>query len=357
MKDRDFMKLAIEEAKMCRPEDRHTHPKVGAVVVKKGQVLAKGHRGEIDPKKGQHAEFTALELKLGTDSAADCTVYTTLEPCTTRRHPKVPCAYRLIERKVARVVIGMLDPNQDICGRGIRALRDAGITTDLFPHNLMAIVEEQNREFIREQQRVSKEQSAVRDMLTAAGISAFFPSRDHYREFRAQSSSITSYVNSAEASVVMVSVNLMTGMPFDGLCEILKQKLEARGSKFSATISLLNPRRKDLMSAMAPVLDSTASKLARAIEDSLERLTAFRRSLHPRTRQRVGLFTHNSIPFGSAILLDHRTPSGRIQIETKPYRAPIRESFAFEVVPSKRGRLYEVLAKGYHALLRDGQPV
>lgn len=354
MTDRDFMKLAIEEAKLCYSEDTGVHPKVGAVVVKKGQVLAQGHRGEV--RHGQHAEFTVLEVKLGKRSIADCTVYTTLEPCTKRTDPKIPCANRLIDRKVARVVIGMLDPNQDICGRGIRMLRDAGIATDLFPHDLMAIVEEQNREFIREQQRVSEDQSRLRDMVAAAGISAVIPSRDHYRDYRAQSSSIAKYVDSAKNSVVMVSVNLMTGMPFDGLCDVFKRKLEKKGSKFSVTISLLNPRRKDLMSALAPVLDSTAFKLSRSIKDSIERLNEFRAALLPNAHKRVRLFTHNSIPFGSAILLDHQTIGGRIQIETKAYKSPIRESFAFEVIRSKRGRFYEVLTKGYEDLVKDGEP-
>ena len=62
------------------------------------------HRGE-SPKS--HAEYIALDDKLSDDLVAGATVYTTLEPCTTRKRPKIPCARRLIDRKVARVVIGM----------------------------------------------------------------------------------------------------------------------------------------------------------------------------------------------------------------------------------------------------------
>jgi pyrimidine deaminase RibD-like protein/NTP pyrophosphatase (non-canonical NTP hydrolase) len=164
----DFMRMAIDASRKCKGEDDRAHPKVGAVVVKNGKVLAVTYRGELSD--GEHAEYTALERKLADDVLAGATVYTTLEPCTSRNHPKVPCADRLIDRKVARVVIGMLDPNPDITGKGQRRLRDANIKTDLFPADLMAEVEELNREFTRFQKR-QDEGPTVSDALIKANIS------------------------------------------------------------------------------------------------------------------------------------------------------------------------------------------
>ena len=151
--DHRFARLAIEEARKSVPEnDGRPHPLVGAVVVKNGNVLATAHRDEA---KGNHAEYIALEKRLADAAVAGATVYTTLEPCTTRNHPKIPCVERLIERKVGRVVIGMLDPDPRITGRGQRRLRRANIITDFFPSDLMSEVEELNREFTRKVEATS----------------------------------------------------------------------------------------------------------------------------------------------------------------------------------------------------------
>jgi pyrimidine deaminase RibD-like protein len=145
--ERYCMELAMHEARRSVGEEGRVSPYVGAVVVKGGIVLATAHRGEMG--KGEHAEFTALEKKLHDETLVGTTVYTTLEPCTTRNHPKVACARRLIERSVARVLIGMLDPNPSICGKGERLLRDHGIEVDRFPHDLIVRLEELNRNFTR----------------------------------------------------------------------------------------------------------------------------------------------------------------------------------------------------------------
>jgi pyrimidine deaminase RibD-like protein len=145
--DRYFMEIAIHEARQSVGEEGRHDPRVGAVVVRAGIVLATAHRGEKAP--GDHAEYTALEKKLKNESLAGATVYTTLEPCTRRSLSKTPCVQRLIDRGVARVLIGMLDPNPAICGRGERLLRDKTIEVERFPHDLIIRLEELNRDFTR----------------------------------------------------------------------------------------------------------------------------------------------------------------------------------------------------------------
>lgn len=145
--ERRYMELAIERASKAIAEDARPRPKVGVVIVRGTDLLVASFRGE--GKAGEHAEYTALEGQLSNVSVIGATVYTTLEPCTTRNHPKIPCAARLVERKVGRVVIGMLDPDPRITGRGVRLLRAANIEVELFPGDLASRVEEMNREFTR----------------------------------------------------------------------------------------------------------------------------------------------------------------------------------------------------------------
>lgn len=92
--DHQFMERALEAAR--RSMGKPTDPRVGAIAVVNEQVVGTAYRGEIEP--GQHAEFILLAKHLENVSLAGATVYTTLEPCTVRNPPKIPCVERLIQR-------------------------------------------------------------------------------------------------------------------------------------------------------------------------------------------------------------------------------------------------------------------
>lgn len=99
------------------------NPAVGCVIVKNGAVVGHGwHK-----KAGEaHAEIHALAMAGAEARGAD--VYVTLEPCShTGKTP--PCTKALIRAGVKRVVAGMLDPNPLVSGRGLAALKLAGIET------------------------------------------------------------------------------------------------------------------------------------------------------------------------------------------------------------------------------------
>ncbi len=133
----DAMKLAIELSQNCISENAaegKTSPKVGAVLVRNGEIIGSAYRGEM--RLGEHAEYTLLERKLRDEDLSNSTLFTTLEPCTLRGRGKIPCADRIIARSIPKVVVGMIDPNPRIGSTGLRRLKDRSIVIDFFPATL-----------------------------------------------------------------------------------------------------------------------------------------------------------------------------------------------------------------------------
>src|SRR3954453_17641477 len=124
MTDDDFMRRALPLAMNGRGRVE-PNPMVGCVIVKNGRVIGEGYHAQFG---GPHAEPTALANCA--ESPAGATAYVTLEPCCHTNKKTPPCVPRLIEAKIARVVVGTLDPNPEVDGKGVAMLRAAGITVD-----------------------------------------------------------------------------------------------------------------------------------------------------------------------------------------------------------------------------------
>lgn len=104
------------------------NPKVGCVLVKDDRVIGEGWHARCG---GDHAEVAALAdaVRRG-ESARGATAYVTLEPCS-HFGKTPPCAPRLVEEGVARVVVGMVDPNPKVKGGGLDILKAAGVEVSL----------------------------------------------------------------------------------------------------------------------------------------------------------------------------------------------------------------------------------
>jgi diaminohydroxyphosphoribosylaminopyrimidine deaminase / 5-amino-6-(5-phosphoribosylamino)uracil reductase len=115
-----FMRIALEEA--ARGVGRTSpNPAVGAILVKGGRIVARGHHAKAG---AAHAEVMALEEAGPRAQGAD--LYTTLEPCDHwGRTP--PCSRAILEAKVRRVICASSDPNPLVNGKGVARLRRAGV--------------------------------------------------------------------------------------------------------------------------------------------------------------------------------------------------------------------------------------
>jgi len=121
--DSDWMGRAVDAARQSRLI-ASPNPWVGCVLVNGAHVFS----GNTQRPGGQHAERVALDAA-GRD-AAGATLYTTLEPCA--HHGRTgPCTDAIIEAGVSRVVVGVVDPDEQVAGTGIEQLRQAGITVDI----------------------------------------------------------------------------------------------------------------------------------------------------------------------------------------------------------------------------------
>ena len=102
------------------------NPMVGAVVVKHGRLVGQGfHRRAGEP----HAEILALS-RAGS-RAKGATLYVTLEPCCHLNKRTPPCVPTVLRSGVRRVVVAMRDPNPAVKGKGLRALRRAGLSVTI----------------------------------------------------------------------------------------------------------------------------------------------------------------------------------------------------------------------------------
>jgi diaminohydroxyphosphoribosylaminopyrimidine deaminase/5-amino-6-(5-phosphoribosylamino)uracil reductase len=118
--DQEMMAEALEIGEQARAS-APPNPWVGAVVVRDGIIVASG---ATEPIGGRHAERVALDT-LEEVTPRDV-LYVTLEPCA--HHGRTgPCSEAIVSRGIRTVIIGLIDPDPKVQGRGVTALRDAGV--------------------------------------------------------------------------------------------------------------------------------------------------------------------------------------------------------------------------------------
>jgi diaminohydroxyphosphoribosylaminopyrimidine deaminase/5-amino-6-(5-phosphoribosylamino)uracil reductase len=125
---RRAMRLAVGGRGRVEP-----NPLVGCVIARDGRVIGEGYHQRFG---APHAEPNALNACH--ENPAGSTMYVTLEPCSHTNKKTPPCVPTLIAAQPARIVIGTIDPNREVNGRGVVQLQNAGIEVQLAPPDLAA---------------------------------------------------------------------------------------------------------------------------------------------------------------------------------------------------------------------------
>ena len=111
------------------------NPMVGCVIVHRDQIIAEGYHEKFG---AQHAEPNAIR-QVSDEVLRESTLYVNLEPCS--HYGKTPpCADLIISKGIKKVVVGNLDPNPLVAGKGIQKLKDAAIEVT------QAVLEKEGRE-------------------------------------------------------------------------------------------------------------------------------------------------------------------------------------------------------------------
>ncbi len=121
-KDTKYMQRALELASKGRG-NTSPNPMVGAVIVSDDKIIGEGYHTQAGSR---HAEIMAIESVARKDLLKRATMYVSLEPCS--HYGKTPpCAARIIEEGIPRVVVASDDPSKRVGGKGIAMLQDAGV--------------------------------------------------------------------------------------------------------------------------------------------------------------------------------------------------------------------------------------
>ena len=116
-----YIKRCLEIAKNGLGNTR-PNPMVGSVIVHNNKIIGEGYTSKYG---GNHAEVNAINSVLNKNLLKEATLYVTLEPCS--HYGKTPpCSNLIISHQIPNVVIGCIDDNEKVAGKGVEKLKKAG---------------------------------------------------------------------------------------------------------------------------------------------------------------------------------------------------------------------------------------
>jgi diaminohydroxyphosphoribosylaminopyrimidine deaminase / 5-amino-6-(5-phosphoribosylamino)uracil reductase len=259
-----FMRIALEEAARGRGRTS-PNPAVGALLVKGGRIIARGHHRKAGTA---HAEILALEAAGPKARGAD--LYTTLEPCDHWGRTG-PCSLAILEAGVRRVFCASADPNPLVNGRGVERLRQAGV--QVITGVLREEADELNRPFFKFIQTgmpwVTLKAAATLDgkIATATGDSRWVtgePARERVHRLRDQADVVLVGANTVIKDDPLLTTRLPSGEGRDPVRVIVDSNLRI---PLQRKVFQPNPATRTIVATLAdPALPRFRRLQARGIE-------------------------------------------------------------------------------------------
>lgn len=236
------MKRVFQLARLAG-DSASPNPQVGALIVFQDRIIGEG----FHKKSGEaHAEINALN-SVSPDHIANIsksTIYVSLEPCSY--FGKTPaCATALVKAKIKRVVIGQLDPNPRVNGKGMEILRSAGIQVDVLamkppyelPHASFSTSILQNRP------RIILKYAQSQDKFIGKKGEAVWLTNDWSKrlvhKWRAESGAILVGTNTAQTDNPLLTTRYGFGKSPLRIVVDLKNKLDANLKLFTSSAKTL----------------------------------------------------------------------------------------------------------------------
>ncbi|OFX20109.1 MAG: riboflavin biosynthesis protein RibD [Anaeromyxobacter sp. RBG_16_69_14] len=254
-----FMRIALREAEKGIGRTS-PNPAVGAVLVKNGRVIGRGHHARAG---GPHAEVVALRAAGSRAEGAD--LYTTLEPCN-HWGKTPPCSLAIVQAGVRRVVVGSRDPNPVVNGRGLTRLRRSGVevVTDVLRDECDALDEHWFR-FIKSGRPFVTLKAAITldgKIATSGGDSRWVTgevAREEVHRLRDRVDAVLVGASTARTDDPLLTTRLPGGKGRDPIRVVLDTRLT-----LPASLKLFHPK------STAHTLVATASRKPRRFDPGVE---------------------------------------------------------------------------------------
>lgn len=187
--------------------------------------------------------------------------------------------------------------------------------------------------------------------LLKVGLADFVPTRNHFSETDKETK-VYDFLRQATSSIRIMSVSLSDGLNYHGLYNDLEKLLNNK-KDLKISISLLDFTKEDLVSVMAPILNLEEDDLKAKVKSAAKKLFGLKRTY----KNRIKIYLHNTIPFGTVLSIDEDLPTGALIVETRPYKLHSASSFSYKLLNTENSILFKNIVDGCKNIDKDSDIV